>query len=69
MVSKYVSQPDLPKFVTEEVERFRPQPDYDYAQPPHSGALNYEVWGWPMHSCELCAAFQRFGMQHLSASI
>ena len=61
MLSKYVSQPDLPKIVTGEVERFRPQPDYDYSQPPHSGTLNYEVWGWPMSGSDLCAAFQGNG--------
>ena len=37
MLSKHVSQPDLPKFVSAHVERFRPQLDYDYSQPPHPG--------------------------------
>jgi LmbE family N-acetylglucosaminyl deacetylase len=69
MVGKYVSQPDLSKFLCEEVERFKPQPDYDYSQPPHPGALNYEVWNWPMSGSDLCAAFQRFGMRRLAASV
>ncbi|MBZ5507987.1 MAG: PIG-L family deacetylase [Acidobacteriia bacterium] len=68
MLSKYASQRDLPKFVSGGVERFRPQPDYDYSQPPHPGALNYEVWGWPMNGSDLCAAFQRHGAQRRAAS-
>ena len=68
MLSKYVSQPDLSKFVSAQVERFRPQPDYDYSHPPHPGALNYEVWGWPVTGSDVCAAFQRFGTHRLSTS-
>ncbi len=30
------------------VERFRPAPGYDFAEPPHPGPLNYENWGWDM---------------------
>ncbi len=30
------------------VERFRRAPDYDWSQPPHAGALNYERWGWEL---------------------
>jgi LmbE family N-acetylglucosaminyl deacetylase len=58
MLSKYVSQPDVKNFVRARVERFRPQPRYDYSQPPHAGALNYEIWGWPMVGAQLCEAFQ-----------
>ncbi len=57
MLRKYISQPDVRNFVSARVERFRPQPKYDYSQPPHVGALNYEVWGWPMTGAEVCAAF------------
>jgi N-acetylglucosamine malate deacetylase 2 len=69
MLSKYVSQPDLPKFIGEEIERFRLQPDYDYFQPPHSGALNYEVWGWPMTGSDVCAAFQSYGQRRTTVSV
>jgi LmbE family N-acetylglucosaminyl deacetylase len=41
-------------------ERFRPQPDYDYSQPPHAGVLNYEAWQWPMKGSDVCAAFTAF---------
>lgn len=58
MLSKYVSQPDASQFVSAQVERFRPQPSYDYSQPPHPGPLNYEAWGWLMTGTELCSAFQ-----------
>ncbi len=58
MLSKYVSQPEVSKFVSAQVERFRPQPSHDYSRPPHPGTLNYEVWGWPMTGTELCSAFQ-----------
>ena len=27
-------------------EIFRPAPDYDFTQPPHTGPLLYERWGW-----------------------
>jgi N-acetylglucosamine malate deacetylase 2 len=58
MLSKYVSQPDVTNFVRARVERFRPQPSYDYSRPPHFGTLNYEAWGWPITGAELCTAFQ-----------
>jgi N-acetylglucosamine malate deacetylase 2 len=61
MLRKYVSQPDASKFVSARLERFRPQPSYDYSRPPQPGALNYERWGWPMTGADLCAAFQSFG--------
>jgi LmbE family N-acetylglucosaminyl deacetylase len=38
-------------------EQFRSQPAYDFDRPPHSGALNYEAWQWPMTGRELCAEF------------
>lgn len=60
MLSKYISQPDASKFVSALVERFRPQPGYDYSRPPHPGALNYEFWGWPVTGFELCAAFESY---------
>ena len=30
------------------LERFRDAPEYDFAQPPHAGRLNYENWGWEL---------------------
>ncbi|MBV8841928.1 MAG: hypothetical protein JO307_03870, partial [Bryobacterales bacterium] len=29
-------------------ERFRDAPQYDFARPPHEGALVYERWGFPI---------------------
>lgn len=43
-----------------EVERFRVQAKYDFAQPPHPGRLNYEHWGWPVKAADVCRAFQAF---------
>jgi len=57
MLGKYASQPDVRVFVKSHVERFRPQPEYDYSKPPHPGTLNYEFWKWPMTGRDLCAAF------------
>jgi LmbE family N-acetylglucosaminyl deacetylase len=58
MLTTYASQPDAADFVSAPVERFRPQPAYDYSRPPHPGPLNYEVWQWPMTGTEVCCAFQ-----------
>jgi N-acetylglucosamine malate deacetylase 2 len=58
MFAAYVSQPDAPDFVKALVEVYRPQIAYDFAQPPHAGKLNYEVWGWSMTGIQLCHAFQ-----------
>ncbi|MEO8725291.1 MAG: PIG-L family deacetylase [Acidobacteriaceae bacterium] len=43
-----------------ELERFRVQAKYDFAQPPHPGKLNYEAWEWPITPQDLCRAFQQF---------
>jgi LmbE family N-acetylglucosaminyl deacetylase len=46
MIDCFVSQRDLLTGFGTEVERFREAPDYDFAQPPHPGPLNYERLGW-----------------------
>ena len=57
MLQSYKSQFDaLPHFEPER-ERFRPQAQYDYTQPPHPGKTNYEVWQWAMTAKEVCDAF------------
>jgi LmbE family N-acetylglucosaminyl deacetylase len=58
MIASYVSQADVPDFVSSAVELYRPQPEYDYSQPPHPGAVNYEVWRWAISAAEVCHAFQ-----------
>jgi LmbE family N-acetylglucosaminyl deacetylase len=68
MLSRYISQPDVTKFVKSRFERFRPQPRYDYSRPPHPGPLNYEVWEWPMTSADLCAAFMSCGLNRTVAA-
>jgi LmbE family N-acetylglucosaminyl deacetylase len=67
MLRQYVSQPDVHSFVSAQVERFRPQPDYNYSQPPHPGLLNYEAWEWRMTGVELCAAFRKCGLKRTAA--
>ncbi len=41
-------------------ESFRPLPEYDYAQPPHAGVLNYEAWQWSMTGKQVSAAFAAY---------
>jgi LmbE family N-acetylglucosaminyl deacetylase len=61
MINLYQSQPSVWKFVRPGlVESFRPQPEYDYSQPPHAGLLNYEAWEWPMTGNDLCKAFKAY---------
>ena len=57
MIDCYSSQWDLPDFITTPIEWFRPQVDYDYLKPPHSGLLNYQEWGWPISPKEVCRKF------------
>lgn len=57
MMKHYISQWDLPDYITTPIEYFRPQVAYDYLQPPHSGLLNYQVWQWPISPIDLCNAF------------
>ncbi len=58
MIAGYSSQLDLGAFIHSNVESFRPQPQYDYSEPPHEGALNYERWGWPISARQICEKFQ-----------
>jgi LmbE family N-acetylglucosaminyl deacetylase len=60
MLKAYMSQAHVLKEFQPELECFRPQPKYDYSQPPQPGTLNYEAWQWPVTGPELCAAFSRF---------
>jgi LmbE family N-acetylglucosaminyl deacetylase len=46
MIDCFTSQHDLLAGFATEVERFREAPEYDFAQPPHSGELHYERLGW-----------------------
>jgi LmbE family N-acetylglucosaminyl deacetylase len=60
MATAYESQKQVIAEFPSQVERFRPQPQYDYSRPPHAGRLNYEAWQWPMNGNDVCAAFQVF---------
>jgi LmbE family N-acetylglucosaminyl deacetylase len=60
MLAAHASQSDVIMNFDPVAEQFRPQPRYDYSQPPHAGRLNYEAWGWPMRGTDLCSAFNRF---------
>jgi LmbE family N-acetylglucosaminyl deacetylase len=56
----YASQGDfLVRFASVE-ESFRALPEYEYAQPPHEGVLNYEAWQWSMTGKQVCAAFEAY---------
>lgn len=46
MLDCFASQAAVLSAFGASVERFRPAPVYDFARPPHEGALNYENWGW-----------------------
>jgi LmbE family N-acetylglucosaminyl deacetylase len=58
MLDEYSSQKETIEMFNPAIERFRPQPAYDFSRPPHTGKLNYEAWGWPMTSAQLVEAFQ-----------
>lgn len=60
MLAAYASQGEVLKQFSAASEWFRPQAAYDYSQPPHSGVLNYEAWGWPIKGAEVSAAFTNF---------
>jgi N-acetylglucosamine malate deacetylase 2 len=68
MISQYRSQfTTLHEGFRPELERFRPQVEYDYAQPPHPGKLNYEAWGWQVSAADVCHAFQEFDRKREAA--
>lgn len=60
MLAAYASQGEVLKQFSAATEWFRQQAAYDYSQPPHSGVLNYEAWGWPIKGAEVSAAFVNF---------
>ena len=60
MLATYASQGEVLKQFSAATEWFRPQAAYDYSQPPHTGVLNYEAWGWPIKGSEVSAAFVNF---------
>lgn len=57
MLEEYVSQRDTIAMFNPAIERFRPQPAYDFTRPPHAGTLNYEAWGWPITGAQLLQSF------------
>lgn len=57
MLAEYVSQKETIDLFNPAIERFRPQPVYDFSRPPHPGLLNYEAWGWPVTGTQLVQAF------------
>ncbi len=64
MLQAYASQHPFVLWFDPKVERFRPQRNYDYTRPPHTGKLNYEAWKWPMTGADVCAAYCRFAANH-----
>ena len=63
MIRCFRSQAEvLAPFLGVAVERYRDAPGYDFAAPPHPGALMYEQWGFPITGArwrELAAAARR----------
>jgi LmbE family N-acetylglucosaminyl deacetylase len=57
MSAAYASQAETLVLFNPAVERFRPQPAYDWSRPPHPGLLNYESWQWPMTGAQVAQAF------------
>jgi N-acetylglucosamine malate deacetylase 2 len=60
MWRSYASQGSFMDFFEIDREVFRPQPQYDFSQPPHPGTLNYEAWQWKMSGADLCRTFTSF---------
>ena len=60
MCRAYVSQGDFLTHFRVDKEYVRPQPAYNFTEPPHPGKTNYEVWQWKMSSQEVCCAFGEF---------
>jgi LmbE family N-acetylglucosaminyl deacetylase len=61
----YKSQHDTLSQFNPAIERFRPQPAYNFTRPPHPGTLNYEAWQWPVTGSQLVQAFDCCIHRHL----
>jgi N-acetylglucosamine malate deacetylase 2 len=57
MLAAYVSQAGVLTGFDLSIEKFRPQPNYDFTNPPRAEVINYEVWEWPVKASEVCARF------------
>lgn len=60
MCRAYPSQGDFLARFDVVKELVRPQPAYDFTQPPHPGKTNYEIWQWKMTAQDVCGAFAEF---------
>ncbi len=60
MCRAYPSQGDFLGRFDAVKELVRPQPAYDFTQPPHTGKTNYEIWQWKMTAQDVCCAFAEF---------
>lgn len=58
MIAAYASQAEVLKDFDPHIERLRPQPPYDFMQPPHQGETNYEAWKWPVTARKICDTFK-----------
>ncbi len=50
MLACFATQRSVLAAFPADVERFRPAPHYSFDEPPHTGPLNYETWGWGITS-------------------
>lgn len=59
MLACFVSQQETLRQFGTEWERFRPAPDYDFTEAPHTGPLNYERFPWGMTGDQFRTAARR----------
>ncbi len=62
LLACFTTQRNTLQYFPTDAERFRIAPTYDFARPPHPGALFYEQFPWGMtgaHFCELAQAAQQ----------
>lgn len=67
MIAQYVSQSDVLRGFSADVEQFRVAPDYDFLQPPNGGNILYDRMNWGIRSAEWLAC-ARAAAQELRAA-
>lgn len=60
MCRAYASQGDFLNRFEVKSEKLRPQPGYNFSEPPHPGKTNYEIWQWSMTAQQVSGAFAEF---------
>jgi LmbE family N-acetylglucosaminyl deacetylase len=60
MCRAYASQGDFLTRFDVKQEKLRPQPGYNFSEPPHTGMTNYEIWQWGVTARQVSLAFTEF---------